>query len=67
MDFIVIRKLIAGVLLLLVASGVIKCEPVKKYPLLRIVLYVLGILMLIAAALYQFDVIPKSSRDALLK
>jgi len=67
MDFIVLRKLIAGVVILLIASGVIKWNAVERYSWLRVVLYGMGIVLVIFAALYQFDVIPESSRDALFK
>ena len=67
MDFIVLRKLIAGIVILLIASGVIKWKAVEEYLWLRVVLYGMGIVLMIFAALYQFDVIPESSRDALFK
>lgn len=67
MEFIVLRKLIAGIVVLLLATGVIKWEAVKKKLWLRAVLYVVGIVLIILAALYQFDIIPESSRDAIFK
>lgn len=66
MDFIVLRKLIAGIFILLLASGVIKWKAVERHSWLRIVLYGIGALLIFFAALYQFDVIPESSRDALI-
>jgi predicted acyltransferase len=67
MDFVALRKLVVGVLILLLASGVIKWEPVKKHLWLRVLLYGAGILLIIFAALYQFDVIPESRSDAIFK
>ena len=67
MELIVLRKLIAGIIVLLLATGVIKWEAVNKHLWIRVVLYIMGIALIIFAALYQFDVIPESSRDALFK
>lgn len=67
MELIVLRKLIAGIVILLLATGVIKWKVVEKYLWLRVTLYIVGIVLMIFAALYQFDVIPESSRDALFK
>lgn len=67
MEAIVLRKLIAGIIALLLAVGVIKWQAVKKYLWLRVALYIIGVVLIVFAALYQFDVIPESSRDALFK
>ena len=67
MELIVLRKLLAGIAVLLLATGVIKWEAVKKHLWLRVTLYIIGVVLIIFAALYQFDVIPESSRDALFK
>lgn len=67
MEFVVLRKLIAGILILLVASGVIKWRAVEERAWLRTALFVAGGLLVVFALLYQFDVIPESSTDALLK
>lgn len=67
MEVIVLRKLIAGIVALLLATGIIKWEAVKKHLWLRVTLYTIGVVLIVFAALYQFDVIPESSRDALFK
>lgn len=67
MNFIALRKLIVGILVLLMATGVIPSDAVKKHKWLRILLYVTGIALVIFAGLYQFDVIPESSQDAIFK
>lgn len=67
MELIVLRKLIAGIVVLLIATGVIKWEAAKKHLWLRVVLYVVGIVLIVFAALYQFNVIPESGRDALFQ
>lgn len=67
MKYVVIRKLIAGVVALLLAIGVIRVELIQETNWLRRSLYVLGILLILASMLYQFDLIPESSTDALFK
>lgn len=67
MEFVVLRKLIAGILILLIASGVIKWKAVEERAWLRTALFVVGGLLVVFALLYQFDVIPESSTDVLLK
>ena len=67
MELIVLRKLIVGIVVLLLATGVIKWEAVNKHLWLRVTLYIAGVALIIFAALYQFDVIPESSRDAIFK
>ena len=67
MELIVLRKLIAGIVILLLATDIIRWEAVKKHLWLRVTLYIIGIVLIVFAAMYQFDVIPESSRDALFK
>ncbi|MCE2597160.1 hypothetical protein K6Y31_20510 [Motilimonas cestriensis] len=67
MELIVIRKLIAGIFALLLATGVIKWRFASEHAWFRILLYIGGFGLLAAAAMYQFDIIPESSRDVLLK
>ena len=66
MDFVVVRKLVAGIIAILLASGVIKWQMVEDKPWVRTVLYILGTLLIIVSLLYQFNIIPGSSTDALL-
>lgn len=65
MEFVVIRKLLAGIVLLLVALGVIKASVFNKHRWLRIVCGILGVFLLLSSLLYQFNVIPESHVDSL--
>lgn len=67
MEFIVLRKLVAGILILLIASGVIKWKAAEERAWLRTALFAMGGLLVVFALLYQFDLIPESSTDSLLK
>ena len=67
MEFIVLRKLIGGIVALLIATGIIKWGAGKKHLWLRTVLYVLGMALIVFAALYQFHIIPESNKDVLFK
>ncbi len=67
MDFVALRKIIVGISLLLIASGVIKLEIIQKKPWIRNILYVLGVLLILVSILYQFNIIPESSTDVLFK
>ncbi len=67
MDFVAIRKIIAGIIFLLLASGVIKVDFISKHKWIRVLCYVLGAFLLISSILYQFNIIPESSTDAFFK
>ena len=66
-DLVAIRKLIAGVLAILLATGIIKWDFIQKNKVIKYTTLVIGILFVASTLLYQFDIIPESSTDALLK
>ncbi len=66
-DPVAIRKIIAGTIAILLATGVIKWQAVQKNKILRIIILVIGVFLVLSSLLYQFDIIPESSTDSLFK
>jgi|GEM_PF-2184187 len=64
MDPVALRKLVAGILCLLIASGVIKWEEIQERRGLRIIFFCCGLFLTVASPLYQFGIIPESQVDA---
>ena len=67
LDPTALRKLLAGVVAILLASGVIKWKYIESKKTAKIALYVIGIFLVVAAAAYQFDFIPDDKTDLLIK
>ena len=64
-DYVAVRKLLAGIVAILLASGVLKWRYLEGKKSLKILLYIIGFLLISSAIAYQFDIILEEKTDIL--